>query len=345
MSLLIKGPSSSLLGLLSLFACAPLPPMQSPPEVVEPNGAAKEVELRPTISTPPPDPTAEEVAAAPPVREEPSIEPFLKFTGAFATPESVLYDAAADRYLVSNINGKPSEVDSNGYILELSPDGRVTNPKLIAGGVNRVKLDAPKGLAIVGGELWVTDITLVRKFDLKTAKFKGDIELPGATFANDIVAAPDGGAYVSDSAVQFGVMGPEAAGTDQIYFIDKAGKVKVFAKSADLGGPNGLAIGRGNMILVNTIKADEVYWLTDKGTRDVVTKVPGGQLDGLLAIDDNLIVSSWKTETVYRGPLGGAFTPLVTKVKGVADIGYDSKRNRLLVPRFTEDTVEVYELK
>ncbi len=345
MSLPTRGPALSILGPLTLLACTRLQPLQPPPEVIEPAAPVKEVELRPTISTPPPDPLVEQRAAAVPASAEPSIEPVIKFTGAFATPESVLYDAAADRYLVSNINGKPSEVDSNGYILELSPDGRVTNPKLIAGGVNRVKLDAPKGLAIVGSELWVTDITLVRRFDLKSARFKGDIELPGATFANDIVAAPDGGAYVSDSAVQFGVMGPEPAGSDQVYFIDKAGKVKVFAKGAELGGPNGLAIGRGNMLLATTIKGDEVYWLTDKGTRDLVTKVPGGQLDGLVVIDDSLIVSSWKTETVYRGPLGGAFTPLLTKVKGVADIGYDSKRKRLLVPRFTEDTVEVYELK
>jgi hypothetical protein len=98
-------------------------------------------------------------------------------------------------------------------------------------------------------------------------------------------------------------------------------------------------------LLVNTISGDEVYQLTDKGAREVVTKVPGGQLDGLLAVDDMLIVSSWKTETVYRGPLGGTFAPLLTKVKAVADLGYDSKRKRLLVPRLLDDTVEVYDLK
>jgi hypothetical protein len=337
--------SSALLGLLALSSCTPLQPIQPPPEVNEPSAAPKEVELRPTVSTPPPDPTAEEVAKAPPATPEPSVEPVIKFSGAFATPESVLYDEASDRYLVSNINGKPSEVDANGYILELAPDGRVTNPKLIAGGVNRVKLDAPKGMAIVGSELWVTDISLVRKFDLKSARYKGDIELPGATFANDIVATGDGGAYVSDSAVKFGVMGPEPLGGDQVFAIDKAGKVKVLAKNKELAGPNGLAIGQGNMLLVNSLLGDEVYSLAKDGKRDAVTKVPGGQLDGLLAIDNYLIVSSWKTETVYRGPLGGAFTPVLTKVKGAADIGYDSKRKRLLVPRFMDDTVEVYELK
>jgi hypothetical protein len=312
--------------------------------VNQPESTPKEVELQPSNSTPPPEPSAG-TPSNPPVTPEPSIQPVVTFTGAFATPESVLYDAEADRYLVSNINGQPSEADGNGYILELSPDGRVTNPKLIAGGLNKVRLDAPKGLAIVGSELWVADITVVRRFDLKSAAYKGDVQLPRATFANDIVAAPDGGAYVSDSAVKFGPAGLEASGTDQVFFIDKANKVRVLAKDKELGGPNGLALGVGNSLLANTIKGDEVYRITDKGARDVVTKLPGGQLDGLLVIDDSLIISSWKTETVYRGPLGGTFKKILTKVRGVADLGYDSKRKRLLVPRFLDDTVEVYDLK
>ncbi len=331
----------SLISFVSALACTPPKPL---PEVNEPVAAPKQVELEVSKSTPLPEPSSDKPLSPPP-EPEPSIQPIVTFKGAFATPESVLYDAAADRYLVSNINGQAQATDGNGYILELSPDGRVTNPKLIAGGLNKVRLDAPKGLAIVGTELWVADITLVRKFDLKSSAHKADIELPGATFANDIVAAPDGGAYVSDSGVKFGDKGMESTGTDQVFFIDKAGKVKVLAKSQELGGPNGLAIGAGNALLVNTIRGDEVYRLTEKGQRDVITKVPGGQLDGLLSIDDMLIVSSWKTETVYRGPLGGTFKPLLTKVKGVADIGYDSKRKRLLVPRFLDDTVEVYDLK
>ena len=332
--------SLSVLGLIALFGCTPPQPL---PKVNDPAAPTKEVELNPSKPTPLPEPTVNKPLDPPPAAE-PSTDPVLKFSGAFAAPESVLYDAEADRYLVSNVNGDPTAIDGNGYILELSPDGRVTNPKLIAGGMNKVRLDAPKGMAIVGSELWVADITVVRRFDLKTAAHKSDIQLPSTTFANDIVASPDGGAYVSDSAVKFVDGAPQPSGTDQIFFINKTGKVKVFAKSTDLAGPNGLTM-MGDILLANTLKSDEVYRLTEKGDRDVVTKVPGGMLDGLLAVGDTLIVSSWKTETVYRGALGGQFTPLLTKVKGAADIGYDSKRKRLLVPRFLDDAVEVYGLK
>lgn len=314
------------------------------PEVNEPVAEAKQVELEPSTSIPPPEPTTAPAAPAPPAKE-PSAEPVLKYTGAFAAPESVLYDAASDRYLVSNVNGSPVANDDNGYILALSPDGTVTNPKLIAGGVNKVKLDAPKGMAIVGTELWVADIVLVRKFDLKTTEYKGDIKLPGATFANDIVALEDGRVFVSDSGVTMTSAGYQPTGSDQVFVIDKAGKVKPLARGKELGGPNGLAIGIGNMLLTNTFNKDEVYGIRDSGERDVITKLPGEQLDGLVFIDNTLIVSSWKTETIYRGPLGGTFTPMISKVRGAADMGFDSKRKRLLVPRFLDDTVEVYDLK
>jgi hypothetical protein len=56
-------------------------------------------------------------------------------------------------------------------------------------------------------------------------------------------------------------------------------------------------------------------------------------------------VSSWESSTVYRGKLGGTFDAVLTGQKSPADIGYDTKRGRVLVPHFTEDTVEVYDLK
>ena len=112
-----------------------------------------------------------------------------KYTG-LATPESVLYDADGDRYLVSNINGKPYEKDGNGFISVLSPEGQVTTLKWIEGGKNKVKLDAPKGMAIAKGVLYVADITVVRTFDAKTGAPKGDIAIPGASFLNDIAVGP-----------------------------------------------------------------------------------------------------------------------------------------------------------
>jgi sugar lactone lactonase YvrE len=337
--------SSSLIALCSLVAACskPVPtPVSQPGEA--PPVAPVTVETMPASSSAPAasaQPALQEATKPPP---SPVPAPVLTFKGMLATPESVLYDPAGDRYLVSNVNGKPDAADGNGFISELSPDGSVKNAKWIAGGVNKVKLDAPKGSAIVRGELWVADITVVRKFDLKTGAPKGDVVLPAASFANDVVLAPDGRVFVSDSGVKVGEKGLESNGGDQVFSIDKAGKVKVLAKSKDLSGPNGLQIGPKGL-LVNTLNAAEIYHLTDAGVKEGVIKVPNGGLDGLLVLGDTVWVSSWGASAVYRGKLGGTLEPVVQNVSGPADIGWDSKRSRLLVPRFVDDAVEVYEVK
>src|SRR5262245_28396130 len=114
---------------------------------------------------PPPPPAAPPPAASAAPSATPAAPagptPVVKYPN-LSTPESVLYDEANDRYLVSNINGKPLDVDNNGFVAELSPDGKVTKEKWIAGGQNKVTLNAPKGLAIANGVLYVTDIDTVR---------------------------------------------------------------------------------------------------------------------------------------------------------------------------------------
>jgi hypothetical protein len=98
-------------------------------------------------------------------------------------------------------------------------------------------------------------------------------------------------------------------------------------------------------VLVVPFVSNELYRLDEKGMKQDSTKLPGGALDGIVQVGDSLLISSWQTATIYRGTLGGAFEPVFTDLKGPADIGYDSKRKRVLVPRFLENAVEVYDLK
>ena len=86
----------------------------------------------------------------------------------FQGPESAQYDAELDVWYVSNINGSPVDRDGNGYISRLKGDGTVDSLKFIVSGVNGVKLDAPKGLALQGDTLWVADIVNLRGFNRKT---------------------------------------------------------------------------------------------------------------------------------------------------------------------------------
>lgn len=308
----------------SQMSAAPPAPSASAPEPVASASATPPASAKPADPPAPPAPT-----------------PVLTWKD-MATPESVLYDEAADRYLVSNINGKPLDADGNGFISELSPDGKVTKLKWIEGSA-KVKLDAPKGMAIVKGVLYVADIDKVRMFDAKSGAAKGEVKIEGATFLNDVTAAPDGRVFVSDSGMKAGAKDFEPTGTDAVWIIEK-GKAKALAKSTDLNRPNGVLFTEKGL-LVNTFGAAEVYRLDDKGQKQDVTKTPNGGLDGLIPAGDSLLVSSWGASAVYRGKLGGTFEPALQSLKAPADIGYDKKRGRVLVPRFLDNVVEAYDLK
>ncbi|MGH7271761.1 MAG: SMP-30/gluconolactonase/LRE family protein, partial [Polyangiaceae bacterium] len=287
-----------------------------------------------------PSASAAPAPAEPPKPAAPA--PAEKYEG-LSTPESVLYDADNDRYLVSNVNGDPSAKDDNGFISVLSPDGAVSVLKWIEAGKNKVKLDGPKGLGIAKGILYVADITSVRMFDVKSGAPKGEVKIPGATFLNDIATGPDGKVYVSDTGVKSGKSGFEPTGTDAVYVIEK-GKAKAIAKSPDLGWPNGLVVTPAGLVVV-TFGSGEVYRLDDKGAKKDVSKPPAGALDGVILLGDSLLVSSWQGSAIYRGKLGGPFELVLADQKSPADIGYDTKRGRVLVPHFLTNVVEAYDLK
>lgn len=271
---------------------------------------------------------------------EPALPPgAARVKGDFQVPESVLYDKANDVYLVSNINGKPTDKDDNGFISKVSPDGAVTALKWIDGAAEDVKLDAPKGMAIANGVLYVADITVVRKFDLKTGKAQGEIALDGATFVNDVVAAPDGKTiYATDSG-----LAPDfsPSGSDAVWKI-VGDKPVALAKDKTMGNPNGIVTSAdGKSVWVATFGTGELREITGKGEVKPGTKLPKGQLDGIVWVGDELIVSSWEGKAVYRGKPGGEWKEIASNLEAPADIGYDDKRKQLLVPRFNGNDVVI----
>ncbi len=260
----------------------------------------------------------------------------------FATPESVLWDPDQDVYFVSNINGQPLAADDNGFISRINPETLQIDAKWIDAAKPDIILNAPKGMAILGDDLYVADLSVVRKFDRKTGKPKGEIPIPGSTFLNDL--ASDGKAvYVSDTGMKAGANGFEPAGTDAIWKIagDKPQKI---ASGSELNRPNGVDVVDGKVWVVS-FGANELYQI-DKGKKTNVTKLPQGSLDGLVHLSDgSFLVSSWDGKAVYRGKVGGTFDTVVSNVDSPADIGYDTKRHRLLVPHFNENVVTIHEVQ
>jgi sugar lactone lactonase YvrE len=268
----------------------------------------------------------------------------LPLTEGFQTPESVLYVADQDVYLVSNINGEPLGADDNGFISKIDPEtGKVSEAKWIDGSKDTVKLDAPKGMGIANGMLYVADISTVRKFDAKTGEPKGEVKIDGATFLNDIAVAADGSVYVSDSGLD-----PKFAstGTDAIYQIGADDKVKPLIKDKALSAPNGILAGDKGSVWAVTFGSGEIYEVDAKGKKAAGQKLPKGQLDGIVALDGGeYLVTSWEGSAIYRGKPGGEWKPAVENVKSPADIGWDSKRKRVLIPIFMGNSVILHPLQ
>jgi hypothetical protein len=257
-------------------------------------------------------------------------------------PERVLYDGQRDRYLVSNVDGEPAAADNNGFISVLSPDGTVTELRFIAGGAADTTLNAPKGLAIVDDVLYVADIDVVRRFNADTGAALGEIALPGSTFLNGLSADSDGRLYLSDSGPPQGTL--DASGTETVYVVEpKTNKVRKLA-SGPLGRPTSLLAAQGGVIAAS-FGSNEVYQLNAAGKKARTSLLPAQGLAGVTQIGDWLYVTSWQASAIFRGKLGGAFELAIADLKSPSDLGFDSLRQRLLVPNFTEDQVEVIELQ
>ncbi|MDH5294597.1 MAG: hypothetical protein OEW91_13015 [Acidimicrobiia bacterium] len=263
------------------------------------------------------------------------------------TPESALYDAGNDVYLVSNFggeNGSPLAVDNDGFISRIAPDGTVLDPKFITGG-----LSAPKGMAMVGHTLYVVDIGTVHLFDVDTGEASGAVPIPGAAFLNDIAAARNGTVYVSDTGfkVDATLTGFEPSGTDAIYEINRQGQVSVLAQgNALLHHPNGVAVkGSGEIAVVTYDPFDgvhELLVLDRHGRLKTTSDLPAGLLDGVVLVNgQRAVVSSWETASIYEVQPGGQITQIATNLPSPADIGFDPQRSRILIPLMIENSLVI----
>lgn len=263
----------------------------------------------------------------------------------FATPESVLYDEEADVYLVSNINGSPTGIDGNGFISRVAPDGEVLELKWIDGTAESVELDAPKGLALADNVLYVADISRVRQFDRTTGRSLGTVEIPGSTFVNDVAPAADGSLYVSDSGMAFSAGSVVDTGSAALYRILGNGTIEMLAEGSGLQRPNGLYDSPERGLVMAPYGSSAVFSVSDDGGLTAIVTLTAGTLDGIAeTTDGTLLVSSWEAGSVFAVTPDDQISVVARDLPSPADIGYDAKRNRLLVPLFNADAVVIVPL-
>jgi hypothetical protein len=266
---------------------------------------------------------------------------------AFASPSAIIYDADRDLYWVSNLNGEGPK--GKGFISRLEPDAERATLNYIDGQRQGVPLDAPRGLAVFGDVLYVADVKAVRRFKASNGEPLGDLDVPGAVFLSDVAVAVDGSLYVADVGGDPFEAPIANAGADAIYQISPAGQVSVVAKRPNLGGPFALVANETGL------------WITCSGSNELLLLVPGADGEavadaGRLALpgaaprgivgmpDGTFLISSEATGSVYRGYRDGPFQAVVDGLEGPGDLGYDTRRQRLLIPLLTGQALAIFEL-
>ena len=263
----------------------------------------------------------------------------------FQAPESAVHDPEQDVYFISNINGEGTAKDNNGFISKVNADGKIKALKFIEGGKNGVTLNGPKGLTISGNLLWVTDIDAVRAFDLKTGKLVRNVDLTrlGAIFLNDIAADKNGDIYISDTGLRFDAKGNAThTGPDRVFRIQKNGTANVAYEGSALEGPDGILWDNNRFLIVALRGKDILTWTPNKKPNVFTTGVGG--FDGIAKLgNDRYLVSSLDTASVFLFENGEA-SEIIKGIENPADIALDKKRNRLLIPSFSLNRVEVWQL-
>lgn len=254
----------------------------------------------------------------------------------FNNPESVIYDPSSEFLFVSNVNGSPVDKDGNGFISKVSSDGTLQNKQWVTG------LNAPKGLAIYDGTLYVSDIDTLVAIDIDSGTIKNNYRVDDAKFLNDVAADKHGKIFVTDFVL------------NRIYCLCDD-QFNLWLESADLENPNGLHTEGDHLILA--------AWGVMKD--DFTTEVPGhlksisiknksitslggspiGNLDGIESDnDDGYYVTDWMAGKLYHINKEGEAKLLLKLEQGMADLEVIHERNLILLPMMKSNKILAYNI-
>jgi len=245
-------------------------------------------------------------------------------------PESVLFDESRNVLYVSNINGKSTEKNGQGFISKVSLDGKIEVLKWATG------LHAPKGSAIYRNKLYVSDIDHLIEIDVKTGKILAKYPATGAKFLNDVAADASGNVYVTDMSSE----------NSMIYTL-RHGTMVVWMKGGEISRPNGLDIEGKRLLVGNSGDGSlKAINLADKKITTIARV--GSGIDGLRSDGKgNYFISDWRGKTSLVTASGQIIVLIDTTALKInsADLEYIKNRQLLLIPTFFANSVVAYTVK
>lgn len=273
------------------------------------------------------------IAAAPAHAQAPAK---LWELAGFDAPKSVLYDARTDTYFVSCVNGDPTQRDGNGYIAQVSSDGRLLHRIWFPG------LNAPKGMATYGDYLFVADIDqLVVLHKLKARLLARHPALP-SKYLSDVAVDGLGRVYVSD------MLG------DAIYRLQN-GIFDKWVESASLMGPNAIKVVNDKLWVAGWGRILRGFETSERGhivsvdletkeIKDVGQGYPIGTLDGLEPIGDNrFLVTDWAAGGLLMVDQYGRPRVLASLPQGSGDMAFNPLLKQVVVPLMADGRIVAYQ--
>jgi hypothetical protein len=262
----------------------------------------------------------------------------------FASPEGIASDGQF--VYISNVGPElmPQARDGDGYVLKLSADLKSSfdSEKFSA-----IKLNAPKGMAVLNKVLYIADIDRLVVIDLKKmiqmATF--DFSRHNVDFLNDVAVKDDSTLFVS------------ATNSNQIFQVNLKENNFALLETEPLLGPNGLFYQSEE----NKLYCAE--WGTgDPNGRLIAIDPPTGKikvlhqhtgnLDGIAFLrSGNLVFSDWASNSILElDMIGGELTTFyinpdmagTDSINGPADIWFDTASDQLYVPFMIDSKVSIF---
>jgi len=250
------------------------------------------------------------------------LEKLWETDSVLKVPESVLFDGDNKILYAANIDGTdPWAKDGKGSVAKVGLDGKVIAAEWVSG------LNAPKGMGLHKGKLYVADLNELVVIDIAGGKIEKRIVVTGAEGLNDVSVSKNGTVYVSDSKLKK-------------VFVVKDGVTELLLDT--LKGPNGVLIRGDDFYLLD---AGGMYKMNKDKTLTKITDGMDGGTDGIENISGNdFIVSCWQGVVWYVKADGSKQQLLDSRPdkKNSADIGLDAKNKIVYVPTFWRNTIVAY---
>lgn len=260
----------------------------------------------------------------------------LRETTDLPALESVIYDAKTKLLYVSI---QAAKVPGDGSIATVSMDGIIQNLKFTSG------LNDPKGMAIVGNRLYVSDVLDLVEIDIATGQILNKYTQEKVRYFNDVTADSKGNVYVSDMHAS------------SIYKLDTNKKLTEWVVTPELESNNGLLVVGNEMIIGGwgyftdgqALLAPQGHLLKmDMNTKKITKITPEvlGNLDGLQVLDSNsYVVTDWKEGKVFQVFKDGNAVELLDTERGAADLLVMPKKKLVLLPLNKQNKLTFYAIK